>query len=282
MNRYANLNVLAVTCLLVGMVFHVRFAEAGKTHPVLRVGPAAVGTAKEAARASSPIRLLPPRDPCLQRGFTDWHDLSVHAEETASDEQFVDYRIVIYRAGFQLILQGIRGDGSTEPVYQTSVGLGAYESRTPLGRFLINHVYCYPDLLFYTDDNQIVPAVYDGFLAPLIVCDDEGVCERYRGMGLHGFNAAAHPDPEAVVAESVGPVSAGCIRVPHPCEFKSELIGRVGIGPTKRNERGSYHWLKRPVEVWIFEDEGFSILSILQTGLRGLRQILAPTDDENE
>jgi hypothetical protein len=281
MSRYANFKILAVTCLLLGIVFHVKSGETAQTHPGLRAGATAVEVGSKALRASAPIQLLPPIDPCLKKGFTDWQDLCVHGAGTTSHDQFIGYRIVIYRAKYQLTLQGIKRDGSVESVYQTPVGLGTYDSETPLGRFLINHVYCYPDLLYYTEDNRIVPAVYDGFLAPLIACDDEGNCGRYRGIGLHGFNAAAYPDPGAV-AESEGPVSAGCIRVPNPCSFKSQLIRRVGVGPVKKNDRGSYHWLKRPVEVWIFEDEDFTILSILQSGLRGFMQIFSPPDYENE
>jgi hypothetical protein len=61
-------------------------------------------------------------------------------------------------------------------------------------------------------------------------------------------------------------VSSGCIRIPNPCEFKTQLIRAVGIGPIRRNDRGCYHWLDKPVEVFIVDQET-TIVSLVRGGL---------------
>jgi len=191
--------------------------------------------------------------------------------------KFAAARIIIRRDTFELVLEGVRGDGTTEALYTTTVGLGDAGSPTPSGNFVLNHVYCYPDLILYDDQETKIPNVYKAFLAPLMLCDDNGHCERHRDLGIHGFDAASHPNRTRIRTATVGPVSSGCIRVPDPCALKTALIRLVGVGPLRKNERGCYHWLRRPVEVWIVDDE-VTLASLVAGGLaqvgKGLKNLL--------
>ena len=88
---------------------------------------------------------------------------------------------------------------------------------------------------------------------------------------MHGYHHPMTSDPQVTPANAYGAISAGCIRLPDPCKFKACLIRLVGIGPMKRNERGSYHWLNKPVEVIIDGDypggdEQLTLLSLLRDG----------------
>lgn len=218
----------------------------------------------------------PPSDPCLPPDVTDWRELTLRQKEQHLEGNYSAARIIIRRDTFELVLEGLRGDGTAEVVYTTTVGLGDAGSPTPTGTFILNHIYCYPDLILYDDRETKIPNVYKGLLAPLMFCDETGRCTRYHDLGLHGFEAAAHPNRDRIRAETVGPVSSGCIRVPDPCGFKTALIRLVGVGPVRKNERGCYHWLRRPVEVWIVDDE-VSLVSLVTGGLvhvgKGLKSL---------
>jgi hypothetical protein len=220
----------------------------------------------------------PPEDPCLPEGFREWQEVGVRATEDSDSERFVGARIIVDRGNFHLYVEGIRADGGVEEVYNTRVGLGDVDTPTPEGKFLINHLYCYPDVLFYGAHKEKIPGLYGGFFAPMLACDESGKCRRYRDLGIHGFDASAYPHPETIKTAAFGPASAGCIRVPDPCTFKKTLIKLVGVGPVKRNDRGCYHWLNRPVEVLVVEDDGI-VMSILRGGIHaaagGLGAILS-------
>ncbi|MCA1960266.1 MAG: L,D-transpeptidase [Desulfomonile sp.] len=224
-----------------------------------------------------PVQLHAPTDPCLPPDVTNWRELTLRQEEQHLGGKFSVARIVIRRDIFELVLEGVRSDGTTEALYTTKVGLGDADSPTPPGNFVLNHVYCYPDLVLYDDHETKIPNVYNGFLAPLMLCDDNGRCERHRDLGIHGFDAAAHPNRARIRTATVGPVSSGCIRVPDPCAFKTALIRLVGVGPLRKNERGCYHWLRRPVDVWIVDDD-VTLVSLVTGGLaqvgKGLKSLL--------
>jgi hypothetical protein len=209
--------------------------------------------------------------------YKDWRELSLHERHERPESQFVGARIVIERETFHMNLHGIRPDGSAEVVYETHVALGDAESPTPGGNFIINHIYCYSDVVFFDLHHGKVPALYKSFFAPLLACDEQGNCERYRELGLHGFDPSAYPEPGRIRPETYGAVSGGCIRLPDPCAFKTALIRLVGLGPLKKNDRGCYHWLNKTVEVRISDDSGM-LVSILEEGLvhvrRGLRNLL--------
>ncbi|MFZ5865631.1 MAG: L,D-transpeptidase [Thermodesulfobacteriota bacterium] len=210
-------------------------------------------------------RVVPPHDPCLPPLFWDWNELSRTERESPEWGDFKSAEIVLDLKTFSLTLLGVRGDGSVESIYETPVGVGQGKTPTPTGQFIINHVYSYPDVCFFAEGNQKVPELYAGFFAPLLLCDEHGKCERYQDLGIHGFNAAAYPHPSRIRHETEGEVSGGCIRLPDPCAFKSALIRLVGVGSVKRNDRGSYHWLNKPVAVSITDGET-GILSVLQDG----------------
>jgi L,D-transpeptidase catalytic domain len=248
-------------------------------HAATKTAPSAIsGTVAESSPAvSMPLSQSLPLDPCLPTEFGNWQEASLNAGQIFPLKRFKNIRIVIDREVFSLKLEGIANDGAAEVLYETRVALGVPDAPTPLGRFVINHVYCYPDVLFFTDAHEAVPDLYDGFLAPLQRCDSRGNCSRYRELGIHGFKASAYPNPDEIITDPFGPVSGGCIRVPDPCRFKSALIRLVGIGPPKKNERGWYHWLERPVEVTIVEGgEEVTILSLLQGVLGGFLSPLMP------
>lgn len=215
-------------------------------------------------------------DPCLPPQFANWRERWLVESRVNGDRGLVQARVIIDRSTFRLFLQGIRRDLSVVDIYSTPVAIGHFETPTPVGQFLINHIYCYEDVLFYDVNERAVPGLYNGFFAPLLVCDEQGHCQRHLDLGIHGFDAASYPDPNAIAPQTQGPVSHGCIRLPDPCAFKTALIEAVGIEPLKRNERGSYHWLKKPVEVWVVDDEA-TLLSLMEEGLshmgRGLRGI---------
>jgi hypothetical protein len=227
--------------------------------------------AKQAGPAGSPLHadegsmVCPPEDPCLPDGFREWHEVSIQGRDESDARQFVGARVIVDRSNYHLFVEGIRPDGSVEDIYNTRVGLGDVETPTPEGRFLINHLYCYPDVLFFGENKEKIPGLYGGFFAPMLACDESGKCRRFRDLGIHGFDPDSYPHPEAIKTDSFGPSSAGCIRVPDPCAFKKTLIRLVGVGPVKRNERGCYHWLNRPVEIWVVDDSGI-LLSIVRNG----------------
>jgi hypothetical protein len=225
----------------------------------------------------------PPDDPCLPSLYKDWRELSLDNQESIPYQEFTGFRIHIDRSNFELTFEGIHRDGPVEEIYRTHVGLGDTASPTPEGRFLINHVYCYPDVVYFDPSGVPFQDVYSGFFAPLLLCDDEGRCERHRDLGLHGYHHQGASDPQVTPSSTYGAISAGCIRLPDPCRFKSSLIRLVGIGPMKRNDRGSYHWLNKPVEVVIDgeyqgSDEQLTLLSLLREGAAqvqdGLKNVL--------
>jgi hypothetical protein len=237
---------------------------------------------QETAPADKPS-IVPPDDPCLPQLFKDWQEFGADAHAESARSEFTRFRININRSTFQLSLEGVRRDESAQEIYLTPVALGELNSPTPAGHFLVNHIYCYPDVVFFDGASAAkVPNLYQGFFAPVLACDEAGHCERFRDLGIHGFDASAHPRRRTIVAATNGAVSGGCIRVPDPCRLKSELIRVVGVGPLKKNERGCYHWLKHPVEVVITGyypgEEPLTIVSILQGGVRqvqsGLKGIL--------
>lgn len=222
--------------------------------------------------------LVPPSDPCLPPDVKDWKELCVRQKENDLDADFKDARIIIRRESFRLILEGIRADGSSEEIYSTPVGLGDVNTQTPTGEFLINHVYCYPDVVLYDDRENKIPNVYKALLLPLLACDETGHCERFHELGIHGFDASAHPNRDRIRPEAFGPTSSGCIRVPDPCRFKLALVRLVGVGPLRKNERGCYHWLNKPVAVSIVDADDITVASLLKGGLlqvgKGLKGLL--------
>lgn len=228
--------------------------------------------------AEEPV-ISAPEDPCLPPLYRNWRELAEDDRYNAQGSRYVGARITIDRSSFVLTLEGIGRDGYLEDVYRTHVGLGDFNTPTPKGRFIINHLYCYPDVMFFAGDSQRIPLLYKGFLAPILRCDRAGHCKRYRELGMHGFDASALPNlPKDARVIQFGAVSNGCIRVPDPCKLKTLLIRMVGIGPLRKNERGCYHWLKRPVEVVIEgnypgtdEDEPVTLVSILETGVSQLQ-----------
>jgi hypothetical protein len=218
-----------------------------------------------------------PDDPCLQNEYNDWREFSLaehHINSIALDRQI---RLHIHRNSFILSLEVVEGDNPTMEIYFTTVGLGDLSSPTPVGSFVINHIYCYPDVVFFDSSSEKVSELYNGFFAPLLLCENRvGRCARYNDLGIHGFRASAIPGSSPIRPETYGAVTGGCIRLPDPCSFKKELIRNVGVGPVRKNERGSYHWLKRPVEVIIEgaypgTDDDVTIADIVQDGLSHIR-----------
>ncbi|MBI4964952.1 MAG: L,D-transpeptidase [Desulfomonile tiedjei] len=213
-----------------------------------------------------------PDDPCLPGLYKDWRELSQDSLSGDRGNGFARVRIVINRSDFNLVLEGIRRDGAVEEIYRTPVALGDIESPTPEGEFIINHAYCYPDVAFFPADADPIPGLYKGFFAPILACDEDGRCERFQELGMHGFEATALPNHRGMRVDTYGAVSAGCIRLPDPCKFKSVLAAAVGLGPLKKNDRGSYHWLNKPVQVSIVgnypgtEDET-TVASVVEQGL---------------
>lgn len=237
--------------------------------------PVAADHSAEPSAAALP---QPPDDPCLPRLYHDWEELGANDAEEGG-RRYRAVRLLIDRSQFMLMVEGILPDGSTEDVYFTHIGLGDLHTRTPAGRFFINHLYCYPDVVYFDPDLGPIPHLYNGFLAPLMVCNGEGQCRRFRQLGLHGFDSSVYPESYDLIEQTYGPVSGGCIRIPEPCELKAILIRLVGVGPLKQNERGCYHWLKKPVEVIIdgqypgFDDKA-GLSSLVGNGLSSVRRRL--------
>jgi hypothetical protein len=194
------------------------------------------------------------------------------ANETTAKKRYLAYRVVIERPRFELRIEAIRKDHSLDVLYRTHVGLGDAHSPTPEGRFVLNHLYPYPDVLYFDVNSNPVQGLYKGFFAPLSLCDGKGKCRRYRDMGIHGYEPKARDGRSARFTDTYGAISAGCVRVPDPCKFKTELIKLVGVGPLKSDDRGSYHWLRRPVEVIITDvdpdvEESLTLVSVFQQSI---------------
>jgi hypothetical protein len=173
-------------------------------------------------------------------------------------------------------MEGVRADDSVEEIYRTTVALGDPDSPTPEGELWINHVYAYPDVVFFHASSEPIGGLYNGFFAPLLVCDDRGRCQRHHDLGIHGFHPAASPLTAAMRPDTYGAVSGGCIRLPDPCAFKSALIGSVGVGALRRNDRGTYHWLNKPVRVVIAGyypgTEPPTLVSIFEEGMHQVQE----------
>jgi hypothetical protein len=225
--------------------------------------------------------LAPPNDPCLPTLYRDWQELSAE-EQGSRAREFIAYRIVINRTSFLLSFEGLRRDKTVQQIYSTYVGLGDLNTPTPEGHFIINHIYCYPDVLYFDPSSQKIAGLYNGFFAPILMCDQRGHCSRYRELGIHGYNKNG-ASGRASRAQTYGAISAGCIRVPDPCRLKTELVRFVGIGAIRQNERGSYHWLNKRIEVTIADkypesEDDMTLASILQQSLDqvqgGIKDIL--------
>ncbi|MFH0821519.1 MAG: L,D-transpeptidase [Pseudomonadota bacterium] len=212
--------------------------------------------------ARTPTRI----DPCLPPTCRDWRDSAQSEEASRLRRRYREARLVIDLPTFRLTLQGVRADGSAEIVYRCAVGIGQSNSPTPEGTYLINHVYCYPDVIYFGSGGVPTAGLYRGLLAPILACDETGRCERYNDLGIHGFDQRVLSGSQTGRSETVGPVSGGCIRIPDPCSFKRALVRVAGLGPLKKDDRGSYHWLNRPVRVWIV-GEPRTIISIIGAGL---------------
>jgi len=225
-----------------------------------------------------------PDDPCLPALYKDWLEFSLATHENGSKAAIENIRVLINRSNYYLSLEVVEKGRAPRECYRTTVALGDPSSPTPSGRFVINHIYCYPDVLFFDSASEKVSELYNGFFAPLLLCEEYGGrCSRYNDLGIHGFRGSAHPNFSAIRPDTYGAVSGGCIRLPDPCSFKHELIRAVGVGPVKKNDRGSYHWLRRPVEVLIEGNypgaaEDITIVDIVQKSLThitgGLRSVL--------
>lgn len=255
----------------------------GQTATAPNTSSTASPDAQPKALESAPSPTEPPDDPCLPPLYKDWREMSLHNQENVSYHGFAGFRIHIDRSNFEMTFEGIHRDDSVEEIYRTHVGLGDTESPTPEGKFLINHVYCYPDVVLFDESGSPVPAVYDGFFAPILLCDEQGRCERHRELGMHGFHHPGAADLQVTSVNTYGAISSGCIRLPDPCKFKASLIRLVGIGPMKRNDRGSYHWLNKPVEVIIDGaypggEQELTLLSLIREGAAqvqgGLKSVL--------
>lgn len=224
----------------------------------------------------SPAVVEAPNDPCLPGLYTNWQEFSQDNSDGGPRPEFKALRIYIDRLNFQLVLEGLLKDDSVEEIYRTHVALGDVGSPTPEGRYVVNHIYCYPDVVFFDANAERVPGLYNGFFAPLLICDEQGKCQRFRELGMHGFQASAIPAGRHISPATVGAVSAGCIRLPDPCKFKKALMKAAGLGGLKYNDRGAYHWLKRPVEVVI--NDGYpdaddtNLASIIERGVTQVQE----------
>lgn len=247
------------------------------------VGKVAVGASQsllpasqqDASRAEDQFQ--PPNDPCLPALYTDWREFSRDYPEDTQRTPWSHVRTIIDRSAFTLVLEGLRGGDSFEEIYRTTVALGDVDSPTPEGDFWINHVYAYPDVVFFhASSQQAIAGLYNGFFAPLLTCDERGRCQRHNDLGLHGFYPRASPQTASMRPDTYGAVSGGCIRLPDPCAFKSALIRSVGVGPVRRNDRGSYHWLSKPVPVAIIGyypgTEPPTLVSIFEEGLHQVQE----------
>jgi len=226
---------------------------------------------------------LAPYDPCLPGLYRDWREFSVDQIEFRKKHGIVGAKIEIDRMRYQLRLLALMVDGSTRETYRGNVAVGALKSPTPKGSFTINHIYCYPDVIFFASQSQPLANLYRGLFIPLQICDGFGRCERYNELGLHGFELSAHPNPETTQPGVFGPTSAGCVRIADPCAFKRHLISLIGVGKVLKNDRGSYHWLNKNVDVEIFDQESeleetVTLAKILEEGITsiglGLRSVM--------
>jgi hypothetical protein len=224
----------------------------------------------------------PPDDPCLPSLYKDWGEFSFDHRDHDSGS-CSNLKIVIDRSAFRLTIECEKPDGTVDELYESEVGLGDLNSPTPAGRFLINHIYCYPDVVFFSSKNERIPSLYNGFFAPLLLCETGGRCRRYNDLGIHGFQPSAHPHPSGINRETTGAVSAGCIRIPDPCRLKHTLIGKVGIGDLHKDDRGFYYWLQHPVQVEIIGDypgqeEYLNLVNLFERSLtqvqEGMRNLL--------
>jgi hypothetical protein len=217
--------------------------------------------------------LKAPEDPCLPPLFKDWSEYAAYEKGVGYGNNGIRYRIVIDKTNFDLRFEAIGKNDSATLVYDTHVALGDIHTPTPEGNFWINHVYCYPDVMYFAAESaEPIPGLYNGFMAPILVCDSNGKCRRYRDLGLHGYKSTPLTRTVSSRPGTFGAISAGCIRVPDPCRLKAAIIKHVGIGPLKRNDRGSYHWLNKPVEVIIASSypeiaENTNFASAVQQGL---------------
>ncbi|MFA6217956.1 MAG: L,D-transpeptidase [Candidatus Omnitrophota bacterium] len=216
-----------------------------------------------------------PYDPCLPGLYRDWLEYSDDQETLRKGSGVNGARILIDRIRYEIIIEALFRDGTAREAYRGAVALGAPKTPTPKGRFIINHLYCYPDVIFFASDSEPIANLYRGFFAPLQICDTYGHCERYNDLGLHGFELSAHPHPEVLQGGVYGPVSGGCVRVSDPCAIKRNLVRLVGVGKLGKNERGTYHWLKKNVEVVIFDEEpeqdgAITLAGILEEGLTSI------------
>jgi len=218
----------------------------------------------------------PPDDPCLPPLYKTWGEVSLDHMDRDS-ERCSNLKIVIDRSSFRLTIECEKPDGSLDEVYESEVGLGDLNSPTPAGRFLVNHIYCYPDVVFFSSKNERVPALYNGFFAPLLLCEPGGRCRRYHELGIHGFQPLAHPNPSSIRRETTGAVSAGCIRVPDPCRLKYTLISKVGIGDLHKDDRGFYYWLQHPIRVDIIgeypgQEEYSNLVNLFEKSLNQVQE----------
>lgn len=215
-----------------------------------------------------------PDDPSLPSLYKDWSEFSADSEEYRRKNRIAGARIVINLQSYNLVLEAISDNGDTKSVVSQNVGVGNIQSPTPEGEFIINHIYCYPDVLLFDANSNPVPGVYDGFFAPLLVCDGKSNCRRVKELGLHGFQGKFYPNFAGINPGTSGAVSAGCVRIPNPSSFKMELIRVVGIGPIKKNERGSFHWLKKPIPVVVrgydYDQEMPTLVSIIEQSISSI------------
>ena len=194
-------------------------------------------------------------DPCLPALYKDWSEFSIDMEDYRRSNKIVGASISIDPANYQIRLEAILSNGKKKEIIRQNVGVGGPTSPTPEGFFIINHIYCYPDVLFFPENSEPIKGLYSGFFAPLHLCDQGRNCRRHNDLGLHGFHVAHHPNSDSINHQTFGAVSAGCVRVSDPCSFKMELIRLVGIGSLRQNDRGYYHWLKKPVQVVVQGEE---------------------------
>lgn len=212
-------------------------------------------------------------DPCLPKGFHNWKDAYQSGIFRQDPDIYVDLRIVIDRASYTMVFQGLTEHGRIEGLYRSRVGLGTHEAMTPVGLFHINHLYCYPGVIYFTDSGTAVKDLYAALFAPLLKCDSKGNCYRYEQLGIHGLNPTLLPSGDPGVLQLYGPVSEGCVRLPDPCGFKRTLIHFAGIGPIKRNDRGYYHWLNKPVRVEVVDEIGWSVFTSLVSAIGSLFEV---------
>ncbi|MFH0957263.1 MAG: L,D-transpeptidase [Pseudomonadota bacterium] len=215
---------------------------------------------------------LAPYDTCLPGLYRDWREFSVDQIEFRKKHGILGARILIDRTRYQIRILALMVDGSTKETYRGDVAVGAAKSPTPRGSFIINHIYCYPDVIFFASESQPLANLYRGLFVPLQICDGFGRCQRYNELGLHGFELSAHPSPETIQPGVFGANSAGCVRIADPCSFKRHLITLAGVGKVLKNDRGSYHWLNKNVDVEIFDQEPeltetITLAKILEEGL---------------